>query len=89
MSLFNTKFSHAQIKFSLTELDQRHQHPEEDPDAYMRRFPERVLDCCDLVNEEVLVDVCLHVMKEEYLISQNEKNKFCFPSFSRLMEASR
>lgn len=29
-------------------------------DLYVKRFHEKVLDYCDLVDEEVLVDICLH-----------------------------
>lgn len=38
--------------------------PGKDLDRYVRKFHEKVLDCCDLVYEEVLVNVCLLVWDE-------------------------
>lgn len=35
---------------------------------YVKRFYEKALDCSDLVTDEVLVDVSLHCMMEEYQI---------------------
>lgn len=35
-------------------------------DLYVKRFHERVMDSCDPINEEVLVNVFLHCMVEEY-----------------------
>lgn len=60
MSLFNTKFCYAEAKLSLAK------HPGEDLDTYVRRFHERALVYYDLVTEEVVVDVHLHDMLEQY-----------------------
>lgn len=35
---------------------------------HVKEFHKKVLGCCDLVTEEVLIDVCLHGMMEEYRI---------------------
>lgn len=49
----------------------------------MRRFHEKALDCCDLVDEQVLVKICLHDMAEEYIIFLENLS---FPSFSKLIK---
>lgn len=41
------------------------------------------MDYCDPVNEEILVDVCIHGMTEEYKVFLKNLS---FPSFSKLME---
>lgn len=56
----------------------------EDRDTYDRRFHERVMDYYDTVAEEVLVDVCLYDMIEEY---KSFQKNLSFPCFSKLMEA--
>lgn len=68
VSLLNSKFFCAVAKFSLAELDRVRQYPGEDLDAYIRRFCDRALDCCDLIEEKMLVDVYLLGMIEEYSI---------------------
>lgn len=55
-------------------------------DLYVKRFHEKRLDCCNQIDEEVIVDLYLHDMNEEYRVFH--KN-FSFLSFSKLMEASR
>lgn len=45
-----------------------HDNPGKDLDIYVKRFHKRALDCYDLVDEEVLVNVCLHDMRKEYRI---------------------
>lgn len=52
----------------------------------MKRFHEKVLDCCDLVIENVLVYVCLDGMIKEYIIYLENLS---FSSFSKLVEAAR
>lgn len=52
----------------------------------MKRFRERALDCSDAVDEEMLVDVCLHgIANEDGVYLEN----LAFPSFSKLIEAAR
>lgn len=43
------------------------QHLGEILDAYMKRY-EKALDCCDLVVEDVFVDIYLHYKIEVYRI---------------------
>lgn len=57
--IFNTKFFCIEPKFTLTKLGITHQYLGEDLDAYVKRFHEKPLYCCDLVAEEVPVDVGL------------------------------
>lgn len=76
----------AKAKFSLAELGRTRQHPGEDLDMYVRRLHERALDYYDLVAGEVLVEVCLHSMMEEYSLFL-ESLSFSF--ISKLMEATR
>lgn len=72
-------------KFILVELGRTRQFPGKDPDAYVRRFYERALNCCVLVAEDVLVNVCLHDMMKEYLI---HLDNLLFASFSYFIEAT-
>lgn len=67
MSLLKTKFL-CIAKFSLAKLGRTRRHPRVDLNAYVMRFHERALDCCNLMAEEVIVDVCFHGMLEEYCI---------------------
>lgn len=53
-------------------------------DAYVKHFHERALDCCDLVAEDVLVDICLHGMREDYHVHLNIVH---LSLFLRLIEA--
>lgn len=81
--MFNTKFFHVQAKFCFAELDRARQLGK-DLHIYVRRFYEKALDCCDLVEEEKPVNVCLHGMMEVYKIFLENLS---FRSFSKLMEA--
>lgn len=53
---FNAKFFCAEVKFSSTELGHRCQLSGEDLDAYIKRFHDIALDCCDPVEERMLVE---------------------------------
>lgn len=64
ISLFNTKFFCAEVKFTLAELGRMFHYPMEDSNAYVKRFHEKKMDYYDSVIEDVLVDVCLHQMIE-------------------------
>lgn len=59
-------FSCGEAKFTLAELGRTRQYPGEDLDVYVKRCRERAFDCSDAVDEETLVDVCLHGMANEY-----------------------
>lgn len=52
-------------------------------DACVKSFHEKVLDCYDAVAENMLVDVCLHEVVEDYLTYLENVS---FSSFSRLVE---
>lgn len=60
-------FFGAEAKFTLKESGWMCQHFGKGSDAYVKRFHEKVLDCCYLVAENMLVDVCLHEVVEDYL----------------------
>lgn len=66
ISLINKKFFCTEATFKLAKLGRTHQPPREDLDAYMMRFHEKVLDCCDPIAEDVFVDVCHYGMIEDY-----------------------
>lgn len=55
---------------------------------YINLFEEilrKALDCCDSINEEVLIEVCLlGMLKEYYIFLKN----LAFSSFFKLMEAT-
>lgn len=68
VTLLNAKFLCGEAKFTLAELGRTRQYSGEDLDTYVRRFPERALDCSDAVDEETLVYVCLHDMANEYRV---------------------
>lgn len=55
-------------------------------DLFVKRFQETVLDCCDTIDEETMVDVCLHDMANEYRVFLENPS---FPSFSKLMGLPR
>lgn len=57
-----------------------------DLDMFLKRFNKRALHCCDPMDKEVLVNVCLHGMMEKYIIFLGNLS---FTSFSRLIEAAR
>lgn len=67
-TLFNAKFFHAEANFTLAKRGPTRQHSNEDLDVYVRKFRENALYYCDLVSEEMLINVCLHVMIEEYRV---------------------
>lgn len=50
--MFNTNFFCAEAKFTLVEIGAC-QYPYDDLDAYVNRFHEKVLDCCDPMAEKV------------------------------------
>lgn len=83
---FNTKFFFAEAKYTLVELGRTRQYAGEGLDLYVKRFHDKALDCVDRVDEEVLVNVCLHGMNDEYLVFLEN---LTFSSFSKLMEAAR
>lgn len=84
VSLFNTNFFYVKANFTLVELGRSQQYPEEDLDACIKYFYEKAQHCCDPVIEDVLVDVCLHDMIEDY---RAYLKNLSFSSFSLLMEA--
>lgn len=63
MPIFKAKLFYVEAKFSLAYLDRMHQL-----DTYVKRFHDKALDCCDVVEERVLVDVCLPHKLEKYCI---------------------
>lgn len=83
VAFFNAKFFCDEARFTLVELGRTRQNLDEDLDAYVKRFRERVLDCSDAVDEETLVDVCLHGMVNKYRVYLEI---LTFPSFSKLMK---
>lgn len=62
------------------------QYPREDLDEYVKRFHEMALYYNDLVVEDVLVDLCLQGLIEDYIIYLEN---LLFPFSSKLMEAAR
>lgn len=62
------KFFCDEAKFTLAEFGRTRQHPGEDLDLYVKRFRERALGCSDAVDEETLMDVCLHGIANEYRV---------------------
>lgn len=80
VSLLKQKF------FSIgAELRRMRWHPRENQDIYVRRFHENALDCYDQVAKQMLVDIHLHSMMEEYWIFR----RICFSvfSFSKLIRS--
>lgn len=75
-----------EAKFTLTELWRTIQFPSEDLDAYVKRVHERALVCCFSVAENVLVDVDIRRILEEYVV---RLETLSFTSFLRLMEIVR
>lgn len=82
----NIKFFLAEAKYTLTELGRTRQYLGEDLNLYVKKFHDKALDCVDPVDEEVLVNVGLHGMKNEYRVFLEN---LMFSSFSKLMEAAR
>lgn len=69
----------------MTELSRTRQYVGEDLDLYVKMFHDKALACVDLVDEEVLANVCLHDMNHEYRIFLEN---FRLLSFSKLMETA-
>lgn len=82
---FKTKFC-AEVKYTLAELGHTKQYLGKDLDLYVKGFYEKALDCSDLVSEETLVNLCLQGKDNEY---RAFLESFPFPTFSKLIEASR
>lgn len=80
VAAFNTKFFFTEAKYTLAELGRSRQYAAKDLDLYVKRFHDRALDCVDPVDEEVLVNVCLHGMNDEYRVFLEN---LTFPSFSK------
>lgn len=49
--MFNAEFFYAKTIYFLAELGLIRRHSEEDLDIYVKRFHDKALDNCDLVNE--------------------------------------
>lgn len=86
VAAFNTKFFFAEAKYTLAELGRTTQYASEDLDLNVKRFHDKALDYVDPVEEEILVNVCLHDMNDEYQVFLEN---LTFSSFSKLMEAAR
>lgn len=86
VATFNTKFFFAEAKYTLAELGRTRQYAGEDLDLYVKRFHDKALEYVDPVDEETLVNVCLHGMSGEY---RAFLENLIFSSFSKLMEAAR
>lgn len=86
VATFNTKFFFAEAKYTLAEWGRTRQYAGEDLDLYVKRFHDKALDCIDPVEEEILVDVCLHGMNDEYRVFLEN---LTFSSFLKLMETAR
>lgn len=81
----NAKLVCFEAKFTLVELGKLRQYSWEDLDAYMKRFHKKTLNCDNLVAEDVLVNVCLEGMIEDYWIYLG----IFRISLSRLIEVAR
>lgn len=86
MTLFNAKFFCGEARFTLSRTWSDQTIPRRGLGCLCERFHERALDCSDAVDEETLVDMCLHGMVNEYRVYLEN---LTFPSFSRLMETAR
>lgn len=65
-SLFNTKFFNAEAKIILAKkLGRTRQYPDMTCMRMWKKFHKRVLDCYELVLDDILVDVCFHGMIED------------------------
>lgn len=62
----------------MDQLGPMRQYLGEDLDFYVKIFHEKTLDCSGPVNEEVLVNVCLHGMTDKYS-AFSENSLFLFP----------
>lgn len=86
LAAFNTKFFFTEAKYNFAELGRTRQYAGEDLDPYVKRFHDKALDCVNPVDEEVLVNMCLHGMNDEYRVFLEN---LMFSSFSNSMEAAR
>lgn len=68
VAAFKTEFFFIEAKYTLAELDRTRQCAGEDLDLYVKRFHDKALDCINPVDEEVLVNVCLYGMNDEYRV---------------------
>lgn len=84
VSHFNSKLFYVEAKFSLIELFHARQYSNKGLGVYLIRFHKKALDCCDSLDEELVVNVCSHGMAEEYRIFLENLS---FSSFSKLMNA--
>lgn len=64
VSFLNIKFFHAKAKVHPSRAWLHRPIFRRSPRRILRRFHERALDCCDQVDEEILVNVYLHVIAE-------------------------
>lgn len=85
VSLFNSKFFCADAKFSLFQTQPHTSAPRGSLGHLCEKIPWQNSLLCDLVEEMMLVDVCLHGMTEEYCIFVENLS---FSSFTKLMEAA-
>lgn len=77
----NAKFFYAEPKYTLAELARMRQYPGDDLDLYFKRFRGKELDCSDPVDEQVLVNVYLHSMDNEYRVFVEYLSSPPFPSW--------
>lgn len=66
VAAFNTKFFFTEAKYTLAELGRSRHYAGEDLDLYVKRFHDKALDYVDPVEKEILGNVCLHGMNDEY-----------------------
>lgn len=66
VSTFNTKFCFGEVKYTLAKVGQPDKYSGEDLEIYIKQFYEKALYCCDLIEEEVLVNICLHGMNDDH-----------------------
>lgn len=85
VATFKTKFLFAEAKYTLVKLGRTWQYADEELDLYVKRFHDKALDCVYLVEEDVLLNVCLYGMKNEYMVFLEN---ITFSSFSKLMKAA-
>lgn len=57
-------FFFVEAKYTLTKLDRARQYTGEDLELYVKRFHEKALDCYNLIEEKVLVNVCMDGMND-------------------------
>lgn len=76
----------VEAKFTLAELGLTRHYLGENLDVCVRRLHEKDMDCCDPMEKEVLLNMCLHGMAEEYRIFLENQS---FSPFPKLMEAKR